>query len=85
MPDTTLPLDDLTQQIARHESELQWLRQEYEARQARLAELSRQREELQVQLRRVEADIEAVTGGQAPERRSATRSYLSRQPRRWPR
>jgi hypothetical protein len=66
MPDTTLPLDDLTQQIAQHESELQRLRQEFEGRQARLADLGRQREELQAQLRRVEADIEAVTGGQAP-------------------
>jgi hypothetical protein len=66
MPHAPLPLDHLSQQIARHESELQRLREEFEVRQARLAELSRQRDELQAQLRRVEADIEAVTGGLAP-------------------
>jgi len=64
MSDATLPLDDLTQQIAQRESELQRLRQQHEARQARLAELARHREELQAQLRQVEDDIQAVTGGQ---------------------
>jgi hypothetical protein len=66
MPDAPLPLDDLTRQIAEHESLLERLRLDYEARQARLAELSRRREELQDQLRQVEADIQAVTAGASP-------------------
>jgi hypothetical protein len=65
MPDTTLPLNDLTRQIAQRQAELERLRQEHEARQARLADLSRQREALKAQLRQVEADIQAVTKGQA--------------------
>src|SRR5262249_14586860 len=65
MPDTTVPLDDLTQQIEQHESQLKRLRQEYEARQAHLAELAQQRDALQAQLRQVKADIEAVKRGQA--------------------
>jgi hypothetical protein len=65
MPDTTLPLNDLTRQISQHESALERLRQEYEARQTRLADLSRQRDALKAQLRQVEADIQAVTKGQA--------------------
>ena len=39
MPDASLPLDDLTQQIAQRQSELERLRREYETRQARLADL----------------------------------------------
>jgi hypothetical protein len=66
MPDTTVALDDLTQQIAQHESDLNRLRQELEVRQTRLTDLARHREELQAQLRQVEADIQAVTQGQTP-------------------
>lgn len=66
MPDTTLPLNDLTQQIAQYQSELERLRQEYEARQARLTELAQKREQLQAQLRQVEADMRAVTQGTVP-------------------
>jgi TolA-binding protein len=66
MPDTTVALDDLTQQIAQHESDLNRLRQEFEVRQTRLTDLARQREELQDQLRQIEADIQAVTKGQIP-------------------
>jgi hypothetical protein len=65
MPETTLPPEDLTQQIAQWQSELERLRQEYEARQARLRELTRQRDELQATLRQIEADIRAVTQGLA--------------------
>jgi hypothetical protein len=72
MPDATLPLDDLTQQIAQRQSELERLRLEYEARQARLADLARQRDELQAQLRQVEADIQAVTRGKAPQATTAS-------------
>jgi hypothetical protein len=66
MSDTTVALDDLTQQIAQHESDLNRLRQEFEVRQTRLTDLARHREELQAQLRQVEADIQAVTQGQTP-------------------
>jgi hypothetical protein len=65
MPDTTLPLNDLTRQIAQRQAELERLRQEYVARQTRLADLTRQRAALKAQLRQVEADIQAVTRGQA--------------------
>jgi hypothetical protein len=64
MPDTTVPLNDLSQQIAQHESQLKRLREDYEARRARLAELAQQRESLQAQLRQVNADIQAVRRGQ---------------------
>jgi hypothetical protein len=63
MPDASLPLDDLTQHIAQRQSELERLRREYEARQARLADLARRREELQGLLGQVEDDIQAVTRG----------------------
>jgi hypothetical protein len=56
-------LDELTQQIAQHESELQRLRRDFEARRNRLAELTQRRDEIQAQLRQVEADIDAVTSG----------------------
>ena len=46
MPDTTLPLDDLTQQFAQHQSELERLRQEIETRQTRLTDLEGRRAEL---------------------------------------
>jgi hypothetical protein len=65
MPQATLPPEDLTQQIAQWQSELERLRQDYEARQARLTGLTRQRDELQGKLRQVEADIRAVTQGLA--------------------
>jgi len=66
MPDHTLPLDDLTQQIAQYQSELERLRQEYQTRQALLADLSQKRDQLQDQLRQVEADIQAVSQGSVP-------------------
>jgi len=66
MPDANLPLDDLTQQIAQYQSELERLRQEFETRQAHLADLAQKREQLRAQLRQVEADIQAVTQGSVP-------------------
>src|SRR5262249_4384806 len=65
MSDTTVALKDLGQQIAQQESQLKRLREEYEARQVRLAELGQQRDALRTQLRQVEADIDAVRRGQA--------------------
>jgi hypothetical protein len=60
-----IALDDLSQQIAQHESQLERLRQQYQARQARLEELGRKRDDLQTQLRQVEDDIQTVTRGEA--------------------
>jgi hypothetical protein len=61
-----VPLDHLAQRIAQQEAELQALRREYEARQARLADLARRKEELEGQLRQLEADIDAVARGERP-------------------
>jgi hypothetical protein len=66
MPDITIPIDALSQQIAQRESELMRLRQEFETRRTRLAELTQQREAIQARLRRVESEIDAVTSGAAP-------------------
>ena len=60
---TAAPLDNLAQQIARQQAELEALRREYETRQARLTDLARRKEELTVQLQEVEADIQATTQG----------------------
>jgi hypothetical protein len=65
------PLDSLAQQIARQQAELEALRQEYKTRQARLADLNRRKQDLQAQLQRVEADIQATTEGRAPGRAAA--------------
>jgi hypothetical protein len=65
MPTTAVSLDNLAQRIAQQESELEALRQEYEVRQARLADLARRKQELEGQLRQLEAEIEAVDRGEA--------------------
>jgi hypothetical protein len=79
MSDTTVALKDLGQQIAQQESQLKRLREEYEARQALLAELGQQRDALRAQLRQVEADIAAVKQGQAaaPSPKPAARGTLT--------
>jgi hypothetical protein len=51
--------------IAQHESDLESLRQEYQARQAHLVDLKRRREELKGQLRRIQTEIRAVNKGEA--------------------
>jgi hypothetical protein len=63
MPTPALPLTDLALQISQHESELNTLRQEYEARQAQLADLARRKDELQGQLRQLDAEIKAISQG----------------------
>ena len=64
MPATAVPLDTLAQRIAQQQSELESLRQEYEARQARLADLNRRKAELKTQLGQIDAEIEAVGRGE---------------------
>ncbi len=54
------------QRITRQEAELQTLRREHAARQKQLDSLTRRKQDLQAQLKRVESEIEAVTGGNAP-------------------
>lgn len=66
MKTTAVPLDHLAQRIAEHQSELESLRREYEARQARLADLAGRKKELEAQLRQVQAEIQAVDRGEAP-------------------
>src|SRR5215471_17089319 len=58
MTTPVVPLADLAQRIAHHEAELTQLRQEYEARQAQLATLTRRKKDLQAQLQQVEAEIQ---------------------------
>jgi hypothetical protein len=57
MANTTQQLSDLTRRIARQEAKLTTLRHQLEKR---LADLNRRRQELRVELRTVEAEIEAV-------------------------
>jgi hypothetical protein len=66
MTATAVPLESLAQRIAQQQSELETLRQEYEARQARLADLKRRKEELETQLHQIDAQIRAVARGETP-------------------
>jgi hypothetical protein len=63
MPTPAFPLEDLAQQITQHETQLTTLRREYEVRQTLLAELARRKDELQGQLRQLDAEIKAVSRG----------------------
>src|SRR5687767_5353475 len=66
MAATLIPLDRLARQITHQQTELETLRQEYEARQKQLADLTRRRDELHAQLLRVDKEIQAVQRGQGP-------------------
>lgn len=66
MKTTAVPLNHLAQRIAEQQSELENLRQEYEARQARLADLDSRKNALEAQLRQIEAEIQAVARGTKP-------------------
>jgi hypothetical protein len=76
----TVPsLNELGRRIAQQESELAALRQEHKARSALLGDLNRHKEELQAQLRQIEAEIASVSGGDpaaeaAPRRNAAKRA-----------
>jgi hypothetical protein len=63
MPSPTVPLESLAQRIAQHEAELNALRQQYEARQNRLADLTRRKKELQTQLQQINAEIRNAESG----------------------
>src|SRR5262249_53839938 len=63
MTTTAVPLESLAQRIARQQSELEALHRDYEARQRRLAKLKAHRDELEEQLRRLDAEMEAIKQG----------------------
>jgi uncharacterized protein YhaN len=63
MSTVSVPFQDLAARIQQQEADLAQLRQELESRRSQLSELTRRKEELQVELAKVEKDIEAV--GQA--------------------
>jgi hypothetical protein len=60
MTTTVIPLQDLAQRINQHQAELDTLRKQYEARQADFRRFTARREELQAELLRVEAEIQAL-------------------------
>jgi len=62
MPSATarFPLHEIAQRINHHERELADLRKEYEARQTQLTALARRKEELEAQLKQIDAEISNV-------------------------
>jgi hypothetical protein len=66
MASATVPLHDLAQRINHQEAELARLRKEFQARQAKLVELTRRKRELQDQLQKVESAMKAVGQHVAP-------------------
>jgi hypothetical protein len=69
MTTRVIPLQDLAQRISQHQAELESLRKDYEARQADLHRFTLRKEELQAELLRVEAEIQALgqpAGPKAP-------------------
>src|ERR1022692_4030585 len=56
----TFPLHEIAQRIDQHEKELADLRKEYESRQRQLTALAGRKEELEEQLKRVDAQIANV-------------------------
>jgi TolA-binding protein len=66
MASRVIPLQDLEKRISQQQAELAKLRQEYDARQTQLRELTRRKEELLTQLQQVEAEMQSVGQGDAP-------------------
>ncbi len=66
MAKTAIPLQDLAKRIRQQQAELEKLRQEYQVRQAHLSDLTRHKEELQAQLRQVEAEMQGLDKGVTP-------------------
>jgi hypothetical protein len=63
MTANAVPMESLAQRIAKHQEELETLRQELEARQTHLADLKRRKGELETQLKHIDAQIQAVHQG----------------------
>jgi hypothetical protein len=66
MTTMTISLESLAQSIARQQGELDDLCVELEARQSHLADLKSQREQLEGQLRQMDAEIQVVSQGKVP-------------------
>lgn len=60
-----VPLSELARRIAQQQSELETLRLEYESRQSQMTDLLRKKQELETQLRQVDASIAAIMHGTA--------------------
>jgi hypothetical protein len=80
MMTTAVPLESLAQRIARQQSELETLQRQYQARQARLGDLKRRKEELEGQLRELDAEIEAVNQGKTPPQAGPTKASPAKAP-----
>jgi hypothetical protein len=72
MTKTAIPLRDLAQRIHNQQAELEKLRQEYKARQTQMRELTRRKEQLQAQLRQVDAELRGLDEGHAAAPKPAT-------------
>jgi hypothetical protein len=72
MTPVAIPLRDLGQRISQQQAELEKMRQEYNARQTRLRELTHRKEQLQAQLRQVEDDLQGIEVGQKPAKKPTT-------------
>ncbi len=66
MSTRVIPLQALAQRIDQQQTELEQLRQEYEARQADLRRYNLRKQELQAELVRVEAEIQSLSQGEKP-------------------
>jgi hypothetical protein len=77
-----LSLDAIQRRIAQHDSELLALRRELEVRRSRLDSLGKRKQELQDQLRRIEAEMAAIAAGtQRPAARSSKTSTTKATPK----
>jgi septal ring factor EnvC (AmiA/AmiB activator) len=82
--DPVVPLDDLARRIDQQQAELEALRSEYEARQAQLTDLATRKQQLEDQLRQVEAEIRAVSQGAVPNKPQAPKAKEAQAPNRSP-
>jgi hypothetical protein len=73
MANTAIPLQDLAKRISQQQAALEKLRQEYQARQTHLRELTRRKEHLQAQLHQVEAEIHGLDKGVPPAAKPAAK------------
>jgi len=77
MTNMAIPLHDLGQRISQQQAELEKLRKEYEARQTKMGELARRKEQLLAQLRHVEEELRVVDAGGTPTKRPAPAAIVA--------
>jgi hypothetical protein len=80
MTSMAIPLRDLGQRISQQQAELEKLRKEYEARQTKMRELTRRKEQLQGQLRQVEEELQGVDAGRTAARKPASAATSAAKP-----